>query len=75
MEQKMQLYGFNNLTKALSLSLYDVYYAESEAERSGVPLDTAGTTNTLKVQVVGGKKMKECRNLLIILVNTISRII
>ena len=30
---KMALYGFNNLTKALSFNIYDVCYAESEREQ------------------------------------------
>ena len=29
MEQKMKLYGFNNLTKSLSFNIYDVCYAET----------------------------------------------
>ena len=35
MENEIELHGFNNLTKALSLNLYDVYYAETwEAQRA-----------------------------------------
>ena len=33
MEQKLSLYGFNNLTKALSFNIYDVCYAKSEREQ------------------------------------------
>ena len=29
MENKLKLYGFNNLTKALSFNIYDVCYAKS----------------------------------------------
>lgn len=35
MEHKIALYGFNNLSKALSLNLYDVRRAETEEERRG----------------------------------------
>ncbi len=33
MENKLALYGFNNLTKTLSFSIYDVCYAKSEREQ------------------------------------------
>jgi S-adenosylmethionine decarboxylase len=33
MEQKLKLYGFNNLTKALSFNIYDVCYAKSPREQ------------------------------------------
>ncbi|MFT8872060.1 MAG: adenosylmethionine decarboxylase [Sporolactobacillus sp.] len=33
MENQLKLYGFNNLTKALSFNIYDVCYAKSEREQ------------------------------------------
>lgn len=33
LEQKLALYGFNNLTKTLSFNIYDVCYAKSEREQ------------------------------------------
>lgn len=33
MEKKLALYGFNNLTKALSFNIYDVCYAKSKREQ------------------------------------------
>ena len=33
MEEKLTLYGFNNLTKTLSFNIYDVCYAKSEREQ------------------------------------------
>ena len=33
MDEKMKLYGFNNLTKALSFNIYDVCYAKSAREQ------------------------------------------
>lgn len=33
LEKKLTLYGFNNLTKTLSFSIYDVCYAKSEREQ------------------------------------------
>lgn len=33
LEQKLTLYGFNNLTKTLSFNIYDVCYAKSEREK------------------------------------------
>lgn len=33
MENKLRLYGFNNLTKTLSFNIYDVCYAKSEREQ------------------------------------------
>ncbi len=33
LEQKISLYGFNNLTKTLSFNIYDVCYAKSEREQ------------------------------------------
>lgn len=33
MEQKLKLYGFNNLTKALSFNIYDVCYAKTPREQ------------------------------------------
>lgn len=33
MEEKLKLYGFNNLTKSLSFNIYDVCYAKSEREQ------------------------------------------
>lgn len=33
MDTKMQLYGFNNLTKSLSFNIYDVCYAKTEREQ------------------------------------------
>lgn len=33
MENKMKIYGFNNLTKSLSFNIYDVCYAKSEREQ------------------------------------------
>ena len=33
MEEKLTLYGFNNLTKTLSFNIYDVCYTESERAR------------------------------------------
>jgi S-adenosylmethionine decarboxylase len=32
-QNKLKLHGFNNLTKSLSFNIYDVCYAQSEAER------------------------------------------
>jgi S-adenosylmethionine decarboxylase len=34
-KRKLQLYGFNNLTKSLSFNIYDVCYATNTEERSG----------------------------------------
>ena len=31
MQNKLKLYGFNNLTKALSFNIYDVCYAKPSA--------------------------------------------
>ena len=33
LENKLKLYGFNNLTKTLSFNIYDVSYAKSEREQ------------------------------------------
>jgi S-adenosylmethionine decarboxylase len=33
MEEKIQLYDFNNLTKSLSFNIYDICYAKTERER------------------------------------------
>ena len=33
MKEKLRLYGFNNLTKALSFNIYDVCYAKSQREQ------------------------------------------
>ena len=33
MSEKMKLYGFNNLTKALSFNIYDVCYAKTPREQ------------------------------------------
>ena len=33
MGEKMRLYGFNNLTKALSFNIYDVCYAKTPREQ------------------------------------------
>lgn len=33
MQNKLQLYGFNNLTKSLSFNIYDVCYAKSQREQ------------------------------------------
>ena len=33
MEEKLKLYGFNNLTKSLSFNIYDVCYAKTEREQ------------------------------------------
>ena len=33
MQNKLKLYGFNNLTKALSFNIYDVCYAKTEREQ------------------------------------------
>ena len=33
MGEKLQLYGFNNLTKALSFNIYDVCYAKTAREQ------------------------------------------
>ena len=33
MKKKVRLYGFNNLTKALSFNIYDICYAKSRRER------------------------------------------
>ena len=33
MENKLKLYGFNNLTKALSFNIYDVCYAKTPREQ------------------------------------------
>ena len=32
MSEKLKLYGFNNLTKALSFNIYDVCYAKTARE-------------------------------------------
>ncbi len=34
MDNKLKLYGFNNLTKTLSFNIYDVCYAETEREQN-----------------------------------------
>lgn len=34
MEHKLQLYGFNNLTKSLSFNIYDVNYARTDHEKA-----------------------------------------
>ena len=33
MEEKLKLYGFNNLTKSLSFNIYDVCYAKTAREQ------------------------------------------
>ena len=33
MDNKLRLYGFNNLTKSLSFNIYDVCYARTEREQ------------------------------------------
>ena len=33
MEEKLKLYGFNNLTKALSFNIYDICYAKTQREQ------------------------------------------
>ncbi|MDD4832439.1 MAG: S-adenosylmethionine decarboxylase, partial [Clostridia bacterium] len=33
MENKLRLYGFNNLTKSLSFNIYDICYAKSQREQ------------------------------------------
>ena len=33
LENRLSLYGFNNLTKTLSFNIYDVCYAKSEREQ------------------------------------------
>ena len=33
MDEKLKLYGFNNLTKTLSFNIYDVCYAKSQREQ------------------------------------------
>ena len=33
MENKLKLYGFNNLTKSLSFNIYDVCYAKTKREQ------------------------------------------
>lgn len=33
MDEKLKLYGFNNLTKSLSFNIYDVCYAKSPREQ------------------------------------------
>ena len=33
MSEKLRLYGFNNLTKALSFNIYDVCYAKTPREQ------------------------------------------
>ncbi len=33
MESKLQLHGFNNLTKSLSFNIYDICYAQTEDQR------------------------------------------
>ena len=33
--KKLKLHGFNNLTKSLSFCIYDICYANTEAERDG----------------------------------------
>ena len=35
MEPKLQLHGFNNLTKSLSFNIYDICYAQTEEQRAG----------------------------------------
>ena len=32
--QKMKLYGFNNLTKTLSFNIFDICYVENEKQRN-----------------------------------------
>ena len=38
LENKLKLYGFNNLTKTLSFNIYDVCYAKSEREQRIISL-------------------------------------
>ena len=33
MDERLKLYGFNNLTKALSFNIYDVCYAKTPREQ------------------------------------------
>ena len=33
MEEKLKLYGFNNLTKSLSFNIYDICYAKSQRDQ------------------------------------------
>ena len=33
LEEKLKLYGFNNLTKSLSFNIYDICYAKSQREQ------------------------------------------
>ena len=48
MENKLKLYGFNNLTKALSFNIYDVCYAKTNASsRSILPISMSSITLTV----------------------------
>ena len=47
MDQKLKLYGFNNLTKALSFNIYDVCYDQSpESRRIILPISTSSIIRT-----------------------------
>ena len=48
MEQKLTLYGFNNLTKTLSFNIYDVCYAKSEREQK----DYIAYIDDIKPQII-----------------------
>ena len=40
--EKLKLYGFNNLTKALSFNIYDVCYAKTPREQKDYGLTAVG---------------------------------
>ena len=44
MEGKLKLYGFNNLTKALSFNIYDVCYAKTPRSRRTTSPTSASNT-------------------------------
>ena len=38
LNEKIQLYGFNNLTKTFSFNIYDICYAKTEREKRIISL-------------------------------------
>ena len=49
MGDKLKLYGFNNLTKALSFNIYDVCYAKTARGAEGLHRFTSTLSTILSV--------------------------
>ena len=75
MEEKLKLYGFNNLTKSLSFNIYDICYAKTSREQQDYLKFIAAQYNRPEVRKIILEQVEYIDPELIIVCNKVEKLL